>query len=48
MSKTTRFLSGTTSVLFASWNDSMENPGVRPFSKKVEIRKLIRSFLDVY
>jgi hypothetical protein len=29
-------------------DDSLENPGVRPFSKNVEIRQLIRSFLDVY
>jgi hypothetical protein len=30
-------LSGTTSVILDSLDDALENPGVRPYSSKVEI-----------
>jgi hypothetical protein len=43
-----RLLSGTTCVLLLSLNDALENPGVRRLSRKVEIWKLIHTFLDVY
>ena len=41
------FLSGTTSVFLHSMDDTLKNPGVGPLSRKVEIWKLICSFLDV-
>ena len=41
-------ISGTTSVLLDSLDDALENPGVRPLSRKVEIVKLIQTFRDVY
>ena len=44
--KPVRLLSGTTSVLLDSMDDTLENPGVGPLSRKVEIWKLINSFLD--
>ena len=39
--------SGTSSVLLNSLDDALENPGVSPLSMKVEMWKLIHSFLDV-
>ena len=38
----------TSSVLLDSLDDALENPGVRPLSRKVEIVKLIQTFRDVY
>jgi hypothetical protein len=35
--KPQRFLSGTSSVLLDSLDDALENPGVRPLPRKVEI-----------
>ena len=43
-----RLLSGTISVLLNSLDGALENSGVRPLSRKVEIWKLILTFLDVY
>ena len=48
MSKTPRLLSGNTRVLFDSLDDALENPGVRPLPRKVDIWKLIHTFLHVY
>jgi hypothetical protein len=46
--KPARILSGTASVLIDSLDDALENPGVRPLPRKVEIPKLIHIFLDLY
>jgi hypothetical protein len=35
--KPSRLLSGTTSILLDSLNDTLENPGVGPLPRKVEI-----------
>jgi hypothetical protein len=43
-----RLLLGTTSVLLDSLDDALENTGIMPLPRKVEIRKLIHTFLDVY
>ena len=45
--KPPRLLSGTTSVLFDSMDDALENQRVGPLSWKADIWKLIFSFLDV-
>jgi hypothetical protein len=37
MSKPLRLLSETTGILLDSLDDALENPGVRPFPRKVEI-----------
>ena len=46
-SKPPRLLSGTSSVLLDSLDDALENPGVWPLSRRVEMWKLTRSFLYV-
>jgi hypothetical protein len=46
--KPPRLLSRTSSVLLDSLDDTLEIPEVRPLPSKVEIWKLIHTFLDVY
>ena len=46
--KSPRLLPGTTSALLDSVDDTLENPGIKPLPRKVEIGKLIETFLDVY
>ena len=45
--KQQRLLSGTTSVLLDSLDDALENPWVRPLSRRVEFWKLIASLMYI-